>query len=113
MKLEPGLYKIKYAEDFFDSEVSHYLRVFYKDGILYYQEDHDKPREASQFDDSIFLGNVKTVQRVPEHKMKARNVRVTFSWEDLDGDKFSLTGRSRQILRRIVKLFPWVNKELG
>ena len=106
MKIDPGYYKIEKRGNFENS--FHYMRVFVKNKIKYFQIDNGIASEADKVEDDIihYYRLVKQVKR----PVQINKLRIQLSWTDEDGDPFELNAVSRPVLDNIFELFPRLKK---
>ncbi len=110
MKLEPGFYKIRLGNGAFDT--FHYLRVFNKNGQLFYQLDHGIPELVKGKLDETVLDNSRIVKKISK-PITVNNIKTTVAFEDEDGDCYEFSARNILSLKRIFSEFPRVAKGFG
>lgn len=106
MKIDPGYYKIE-KKGSFDSSY-HYMRVFIKNKVKYFQIGNSIPQEADKVEEDI-IHYYKLVKRIRQ-PIQVRKLEIKLSWSDEDGDLFEMNAKSRPVLDNIFELFPRVKK---
>jgi len=102
MEIRSGFYKFKH-------QGNHYLRIFFKEGIQYYQVDHGQPDKMETFDQ--LYGTNPDIKRITR-PISVNNITATISFEDQDGDTFEFAAKNIHTLKRIFSEFPRVAKAL-
>jgi len=110
MKVEPGFYKIKISNGAFGT--FHYLRVFNKNGELFFQLDHGIPEMVKDKHDETVLDTARIVKKISK-PITVENIKTTVAFEDEDGDSYEFSARNILSLKRIFSEFPRVAKGFG
>ena len=107
MKLDPGYYKIAPKRQLLSSSC-HYLRVFVRNKVKYFQLDHAPPELASKVE-MDYLDHYKIVKKII-NPIQVNKLSFKLTWIDEDGDHFEMGGTGSHILDSILKNFPRVAK---
>lgn len=112
MELEPGFYKTKVEGSFYTEASNHYIRVFYKDKKKFVQVDHYPPQEFRMGNnEENFLLTHKVVKRLTKQTpIQVNRLSITISWQDEDGDTFTMTAQTRAMFEHNLEQFPRLKK---
>jgi hypothetical protein len=106
MKL--GYYKVRK-----DGDSYHFLRVWVKDGVKYYQVDHGLPEVANSEREQLYQEDYEVIKEYTQsNPISIKSPRVVIKFKEGETEH-QMEARNWTTVERILRDFPRLAKELG